>query len=336
MDDFAQDSSDDEVVSSDDEVERFGRRLPRTRYTTVLVDDDNDDHEAYAARSSKRRREEAIYGVFLEEQDEDEARLDRRRRKRNKPLFKDTSAALQAPLFVKGDVLVQQDDEPEKEKETEETNQEQSTQTSPHTEKQPPTEEELARQAQRQQANQKFLDLLNRAQRNRKRPPTSQTTRDEQPAPPNETSESAARNVPVTATSIDNNNDAKMPALGLGHGLGLGLGLQTPMAAPTPTPAKKDPNLGTWEKHTKGIGMKLLAKMGYKGSGGLGSKRRQAEQKTGISRALQVKVRPANLGLGYGGFKEASTLKVNRQLEAQVRGEVQPPENPNVSATTIP
>ena len=334
MDDFAQDSSDDEVVSSDDEVERFGRRLPRTRYTTV--DDDNDDHEAYAARSSKRRREEAIYGVFLEEQDEDEAQLDRRRRKRNKPLFKDTSAALQAPLFVKGDVLVQQDDEPEKEKETEETNQEQSTQTSTHTEKQPPTEEELARQAQRQQANQKFLDLLNRAKRNRKRPPTSQTTRDEQPAPPNETSESAARNVPVTATSIDNNNDAKMPALGLGHGLGLGLGLQTPMAAPTPTPAKKDPNLGTWEKHTKGIGMKLLAKMGYKGSGGLGSKRRQAEQKTGISRALQVKVRPANLGLGYGGFKEASTLKVNRQLEAQVRGEVQPPENPNVSATTKP
>ena len=44
----------------------------------------------------------------------------------------------------------------------------------------------------------------------------------------------------------------------------------------------------------------------------------------GISEAIQVKIRPANLGLGYGGFKEASTLKVNRQLEAQIRGEAPP------------
>ena len=96
-----------------------------------------------------------------------------------------------------------------------------------------------------------------------------------------------------------------------------------------------DPNLGKWQKHTKGIGLKLLAKMGYKGSGGLGSNRLKAKEasspakdapvevsevKKGISRPIEVVVRPANLGLGFGNFKEASQLKVNRRIEAEVRG----------------
>jgi len=114
---------------------------------------------------------------------------------------------------------------------------------------------------------------------------------------------------------------------------------------------KKDPNLGTWEKHTKGIGYKLLIKMGYEGSGGLGSKRRRrltttptpttgaatttnttttttasnenadaTSMKKGISRPVEVVVRPANLGLGFGNFTEATRLKGNRQIEAEVRG----------------
>ena len=146
-------------------------------------------------------------------------------------------------------------------------------------------------------------------------------------------------------------------------------------AAPAPMsqrqqqqPMQIDPNIGKWEKHTKGIGMKLLAKMGYKGSGGLGSNRlkrkpalnaansstlpaaatdgasgtepsatsneashQPAEEtegtaKKGISRPIEVVVRPANMGLGFGTFKEQSQLKVNRQIEAEVRG-IELPDN---------
>jgi len=108
---------------------------------------------------------------------------------------------------------------------------------------------------------------------------------------------------------------------------------------------KRDPNIGSWEKHTKGIGMKLMAKMGYKGSGGLGKKLGEnSSTKTGdnasaskaettkeeegtdkdrlkgISRPIEVVVRPLNLGLGYGSFKEATKLKANQRIEAEVRG----------------
>ncbi len=106
-------------------------------------------------------------------------------------------------------------------------------------------------------------------------------------------------------------------------------------------PIKKDPNCGKWEKHTKGIGMKLLAKMGYKGSGGLGAKRLkktlskikdgvtgetvqketlEVKERTGISMPVEVVVRPDKLGLGFGKFKEATKLKSNQRIEAEVRG----------------
>ena len=121
-------------------------------------------------------------------------------------------------------------------------------------------------------------------------------------------------------------------------------------------PVKKDPGIAIWEKHEKGIGSKLLFKMGWKGSGGLGSNRRKFQSKSseegkqepaataisssssksgtpsaktdetesnakkGISRPVEVVVRPANLGLGFGNFKEMSKLKTNLQIEAEVRG----------------
>ncbi|KAL3816990.1 hypothetical protein ACHAXA_010110 [Cyclostephanos tholiformis] len=138
---------------------------------------------------------------------------------------------------------------------------------------------------------------------------------------------------------------------GLGHGFSSNARLR-------PAAMTKDPNLGKWEKHTKGIGMRLLQKMGYEGHGGLGSKRRRAvggpslattastdedggaegfdrrvesgpatfddkeegNIKKGISRPVEVVVRPIGLGLGYGNFKEQTQLKVNKQIEAEIRG----------------
>lgn len=71
-------------------------------------------------------------------------------------------------------------------------------------------------------------------------------------------------------------------------------------------------DLGAWEKHTKGIGLKYLQKFGFKGR--LGAK------EDGVSRAIEVVVRPSNQGLGFGDTAEASTLKVNKKIEAEWRG----------------
>lgn len=81
---------------------------------------------------------------------------------------------------------------------------------------------------------------------------------------------------------------------------------QESIQAPNPTisakPAVLMKDLGKWEKHTKGFGKKMLEKMGFKGR--LGAK------ENGISAAVEVKVRPAQLGLGFGEFEEVTSLEV--------------------------
>eukprot|EP00904_Undaria_pinnatifida_P011496 jgi/Undpi1/7477/HiC_scaffold_22.g09950.m1 len=116
--------------------------------------------------------------------------------------------------------------------------------------------------------------------------------------------------------------------LGLGAGGGLGLGMKGGLGAAAgkgvgegesqeaekkkTLPAKLDAGFGGWEKNTKGIGKKLLMKMGFKG--------RLGKNEDGVTRQLEVKVRPGLSGLGFGNFKEATTLKVNREIEADRQG----------------
>jgi hypothetical protein len=67
-------------------------------------------------------------------------------------------------------------------------------------------------------------------------------------------------------------------------------------------PAVPLKDLGKWEKHTKGVGRKLLDKFGFKG--------RLGAREDGISKAIEVTIRPDGMGLGFGNFKEATKLEV--------------------------
>ena len=68
---------------------------------------------------------------------------------------------------------------------------------------------------------------------------------------------------------------------------------------------------GSWEKHTKGIGMKLLMKMGFTG--------RLGKYEQGTSVPVQVVVRKGRAAVGGGGFKEMKHY--NKEFERELYGQ---------------
>jgi tuftelin-interacting protein 11 len=95
-----------------------------------------------------------------------------------------------------------------------------------------------------------------------------------------------------------------------------------------PKPSYKPPPLTAtqrdmkWEKNTKGFGKKYLSKFGF--TGRLGAK------ETGVSGVIEVKVRPSQMGLGFGNFTEQSAMESNRKLDAEVRGKDYVPLEKNI------
>jgi hypothetical protein len=77
------------------------------------------------------------------------------------------------------------------------------------------------------------------------------------------------------------------------------------------SPSSHQVGFGAFEKHTRGVGLKLLTKMGYEEGKGLGCKGQ------GIVNPIEVVERPRYLGLGYGEVDLGVSSKIgSKTLEA--------------------
>ena len=299
-DDYDDDDVNDSVDSDDDEI-KFVSAKRKFKFTTFGDEErHNDDDDGFDGKES------SIYGIFAESN----------RTNEKKPPS--------APVFVRGSSKPVAE---EKDVRNDDLSQTEIKAETPTTEEEVDEEAQKAAEALRkkqEEANQKFLALLGRG-RGEKRPRRTYDYDDLELQKQTGggglgfQSEGGGGGLGFKPSSV-HETGSKFGDLG---SLPSDFGERQP---PLP-PIKVDPNLGKWEKHTKGIGMKLLAKMGYSGSGGLGAKRKMdadGPPKGGISRPVEVVVRPNNLGLGFGNFKEAAKLKANQEIEAEIRGEQLP------------
>lgn len=73
-------------------------------------------------------------------------------------------------------------------------------------------------------------------------------------------------------------------------------------------PVKRSKNFAKWEQHTKGIGMRLLEKMGFKG--------RLGKQESGRSEPILAFKRKKGIGIGFDGPEKVDRSSINPEDEA--------------------
>ncbi|GKZ00357.1 hypothetical protein MPSEU_000988700 [Mayamaea pseudoterrestris] len=304
--------------------------------------DDDVENDCLNRKIARRQRQqmEDLYGSFLDSDDEGgntfrkfnqhrSSNSDGNSRKHGAPVFVKTSRAEEDVAEIESKPVLPTQTQAATESAANELQDDNQ-----------PDEDELKRRREMEEKNQRFLELLQKG-KGLKRAPASRSNH-------GASLRESVREAKVDAPSMEPATLLNSPSTG---GLGLGATASVPMQfggtnsrGLSKPPAAAIPKPATWEKHTKGIGSKLLAKMGYSGQGGLNKRLRTMNtteelqqpdaaaaiatpsaangtvETKGISQPVQVKVRPSGLGLGFGNFKEASSLSQNKQIEAQVRG----------------
>ncbi|OON15337.1 g-patch domain protein, partial [Opisthorchis viverrini] len=145
------------------------------------------------------------------------------------------------------------------------------------------------------------------------------TEKDDQSGPPISDDEEDRMEAGIRGSDSDSSSDAKpstksyrRPTVSVGAGRRAAVAAAGSKSAVT--------GFGAWERHTKGIGMKLLEQMGYQPGKGLGS------EGQGIVTPVQATVRTGKAAVGYFGQESApAPIRGTDVTESEVTEKIEGP-----------